>query len=123
MIVGRSIRARLLLGAAMLLVVFLLGAGVAVQRAHADSVRTSHFARLQSTVYLLLARAELDDNGALVMPFELAEPRLTLPGSGLYAAIYNVQRAALVDLGVSDAQQAQIFSGNFERLFPPESRG
>ena len=92
MSVGRSIRARLLLGAAILLVVFLLGAGAAVQRAHADSVRAGHFARLQSTVYLLLARAELDDNGALVMPAELAEPGLTLPGSGLYAAIYNVQR-------------------------------
>jgi two-component system sensor histidine kinase PhoQ len=92
MIVGRSIRARLLFGAAVLLVVFLLGAGAAVQRAHADSVRTVHFSRLQSTVYLLLARAELDDQGALVMPLELAEPRLTLPGSGLYAAIYNVHR-------------------------------
>ena len=44
-------------------------------------------------------------------------------GIGWHRAIYNVQRAALVDLGVSDAQQAQIFSGNFERLFPPESRG
>lgn len=92
MIAGSSIRARLLLGAAILLVVFLLGAGAAVQRAHADSVRAVHFGRLQSTVYLLLARAELDDDGALVMPAELAEPRLTLPGSGLYAAIYNVQR-------------------------------
>lgn len=92
---ARSIRARLLLGAAVLLVVFLLGAGAAVQRAHADSVRAVHFGRLQSTVYLLLARAELDDNGALVMPMELAEPRLSLPGSGLYAAIYNVQRGEL----------------------------
>ena len=41
MIGVRSIRARLLLGAAVLLVVFLLGAGAAVQRAHADSVRTA----------------------------------------------------------------------------------
>jgi uncharacterized protein len=42
---------------------------------------------------------------------------------GWHRAIYNVQRAALVDLGVSDAQQAQIFSGNFEKLFSPEPRG
>jgi uncharacterized protein len=41
---------------------------------------------------------------------------------GWHRAIYNVQRAALVDLGVSDAQQAQIFSGNFEKLFPLEAR-
>lgn len=89
---GRSIRARLLFGAAVVLLVFMAGAGFAVQRAHADSVRAVHFGRLQGTVYLLLARAELDDKGALVMPPELSEPRLSLPGSGLYASIYNVNR-------------------------------
>jgi len=89
---GYSIRARLLLGAALVLVAFMAGAGLAVQRAHADSVRTVHFGRLQSTVYLLLARAELDDGGALVMPPALAEPRLSLPQSGLYASIYNAGR-------------------------------
>lgn len=89
---GYSIRARLLLGAALVLVAFMAGAGLAVQRAHADSVRAVHFARLQSTIYLLLARAELDDGGALVMPPALAEPRLSLPQSGLYAGIYNVNR-------------------------------
>jgi two-component system sensor histidine kinase PhoQ len=65
---GYSIRARLLLGAALVLLAFMAGAGIAVQRAHADSVRDVHFSRLQGTVYLLLARAELDDTGALVMP-------------------------------------------------------
>ena len=89
---GYSIRARLLLGAALVLVAFMAGAGLAVQRAHADSVRAVHFGRLQSTVYLLLARAELDDGGALVMPPALAEPRLSLPQSGLYASIYNAGR-------------------------------
>jgi two-component system sensor histidine kinase PhoQ len=89
---GYSIRARLLLGAALVLVAFMAGAGFAVQRAHADSVRAVHFGRLQSTIYLLLARAELDDSGALVMPFGFAEPRLSLPQSGLYASIWNVNR-------------------------------
>src|SRR5205085_11078591 len=89
---GYSIRARLLLGAALVLVAFMAGAGLAVQRAHADSVRAVHFSRLQGTVYLLLARAELDDTGALLMPAAFAEPRLSLPQSGLYASIYNVQR-------------------------------
>lgn len=89
---GYSIRARLFLGAALVLVAFMAGAGFAVQRAHADSVRAVHFGRLQSTVYLLLARAELDDTGALLMPPAFAEPRLTLPQSGLYASIYDVSR-------------------------------
>jgi two-component system sensor histidine kinase PhoQ len=89
---GYSIRARLLFGAALVLVFFMAAAGIAVQRAHADSVRAVHYARLQSTVYLLLARAEVDAAGALVMPQGFAEPRLSLPGSGLYASIVNVNR-------------------------------
>jgi two-component system sensor histidine kinase PhoQ len=92
MTTGYSIRARLFFGAALVLVAFLAAAGFAVQRAHADSVRAAHFARLQGTVYLLLARAELDESGVLVMPPGFAEPRLALPQSGLYARIYNVQR-------------------------------
>ncbi|GAB3769299.1 ATP-binding protein [Ramlibacter monticola] len=89
---GYSLRARLLLGAAVVLLFFMAGAGIAVQRAHADSVRAVHYGRLQGTVYLLLARAEVDATGALVMPAGFAEPRLTLPGSGLYASIFNVDR-------------------------------
>ena len=89
---GTSIRARLLLGAALVLLAFLTGAGLAVQRANAESVRAAYFGRLQSTIYLLLAAAELAAGGALVMPPGFAEPRLSLPGSGLYAGIYNVSR-------------------------------
>ena len=92
MSIGNSIRSRLLLGAALVLLAFLTGAGLALQRANAESVRAAYFARLQSTVYLLLAAAEVDASGALVMPTGLAEPRLSLPGSGLYAGIANTQR-------------------------------
>jgi two-component system sensor histidine kinase PhoQ len=88
---GYSIRARLLLGAALVMIAFLAGAGIAVQRAHADSVRDAHFARLHGTVYLLLAGAELDGSGALRMPADFAEPRLGLPQSGLYAGISGPQ--------------------------------
>ena len=90
--IDRSIRARLVLGGMVVLLAFMAGAGLALQRAHEDSVRTARFARLQSTVYLLLAGAELDASGALAMPTSLAEPRLTLPGSGLYANIFNTSR-------------------------------
>ena len=87
-----SLRARLMLGAALMLIVFLAGAGWAVQRAHEASVRAARFAQLQSTVYLLLAAAEVDATGALVMPAAFPEPRLSLPGSGLYASIVNLAR-------------------------------
>lgn len=85
-----SIRVRLAWGGALVLVVFLAGAGWSVQQAHTDSVRASRYANLQTVVYLLMAGAELDINNALVMPAYLAEPRLSLPASGLYAHVTNV---------------------------------
>ncbi len=87
-----SIRARLVWGALLVLLVFLAAAGWAVQQAHADSVRAQRFARLQSTIYLLMAGAELDATGVLVMPQALSEPRLSLPDSGLYANITQLDR-------------------------------
>jgi len=84
-----SIRTRLAWGAFLVLLAFLAIAGWAVQQAYADSVRAQRFARLQTTVYLLMAGAELDGAGGLVMSPSLAEPRLSLPGSGLYASIVN----------------------------------
>ena len=87
-----SIRARLMVGATVVLIAFVASAGWAVQRAHEQSVRTARFAQLQGTVYLLLAGTELDEHGALVLPPSFPEPRLSLPGSGLYANIINAVR-------------------------------
>jgi two-component system, OmpR family, sensor histidine kinase PhoQ len=84
-----SIRARLIWGGTLVLLAFLAAAGWAVQKAYEDSVQAARLARLQTTVYLLMAGAELDAQGALVMPPALAEPRLSLPASGLYAQITN----------------------------------
>jgi two-component system sensor histidine kinase PhoQ len=87
-----SIRGRLIVGATVVLIAFVASAGWAVQRAHEQSVRTARFAQLQGTVYLLLAGLELDRRGALVLPPSFPEPRLSYPGSGLYASIANVAR-------------------------------
>jgi two-component system sensor histidine kinase PhoQ len=117
-----SIRARLIGAGALVLVAFLAVAGVALQRAHADSVRAAHYARLQGTVYLLLAGAELDAQGALVMPPDLAEPRLALPGSGLYASVLHVpsgvawQSASAVGLSLPFARSAAVGEWRFEEV-------
>ena len=74
------------------LLAFLAAAGWAVQHAYEGSVQAARFARLQTTIYLLIAGAELDAQCALVMPLTLAEPQLTLPASGLYAQIANSMR-------------------------------
>ncbi|MBP8285827.1 MAG: ATP-binding protein [Rhodoferax sp.] len=82
-----SIRLRLLLGAALVLLAFLAAAGWAVRQAYSDSLLAQRYSRLQTTVYLLMAGAELDAQGGLQMPTTLAEPRLALPDSGLIASI------------------------------------
>lgn len=88
-----SLRARLVWGAFLVLLVFLAGAGWALQQAYADSLRAQRFARLQTTIYLLMAGAELNATGSLQMPAALAEPRLSLPSSGLYANIANLDKS------------------------------
>ncbi|WP_374357410.1 ATP-binding protein [Chitinimonas sp.] len=89
---ARSIRTRLLVGAAIVLAAFLAGAGFALERAFADYAREARFARLKSTVFLLMAAAELDGDGALIMPRNPLDARLSLPKSGLYANISNVSK-------------------------------
>jgi len=117
-----SIRTRLIGAGALVLVAFLAVAGVALQRAHADSVRAAHYARLQGTVYLLLAGAELDAQGALVMPPDLAEPRLALPGSGLYASVLQGtsgarwQSASALGLSLPFARSAAVGEWRFEEV-------
>ena len=124
-----SIRSRLLWGAALVLLAFLAGAGWAVQQAHADSVRAARFARLQATIYLLMAGAELNAQGALLMPVALAEPRLAVPASGLYANIANAERGedwqSASTLGLNLPFQRQLATGEwrFETLAATPTAG
>lgn len=118
MIERLSLRARLVWGAALVLVAFLAGAGWAVQQAHADGVRAARFARLQSTIYLLLAGAELSPGNSVVMPPALAEPRLSLPASGLYANIANSSTLeewqSTSTLGVNPPFRRQLETGQWQ---------
>lgn len=113
-----SIRARLVWGAALVLLAFLAGAGWAVQQAYADAVRAERFARLQATVYLLMAGAELNAKGSLLMPAALAEPRLSLPASGLYANIANLDKneewQSASTLGLNPPFQRRLAPGQWQ---------
>lgn len=84
----RSMRSRVILSAAAVLAVSVLLTSLALERAFRDSARSAREERLLSQIYLLMAAAEAE-NGTLILPQELAEPRLGLPGSGLYAAVLD----------------------------------
>jgi two-component system sensor histidine kinase PhoQ len=70
-----------------MLMAFLGLTGLILERAFRVSVEDAVREKLQIQVYLLLGAAELDDEGRLLMPEVLAEPRLSTPASGLHAEI------------------------------------
>ncbi len=84
----RSLSARLLLAAALVLALFILLTSLALERAFADAARSALEERMLAQLYLLMAAAEVED-GQLLMPSALAESRLSLPGSGLSARIFD----------------------------------
>lgn len=82
-----SLRARVSLAAVLVLTVFVGLTALALERAFADSARSAMRERLFAQLYLVMAATEVDDAGTLQMPPSLGEPRLNLPGSGLYARV------------------------------------
>lgn len=82
-----SLRARLLLVSAAVLLGFVVLTGIALDRAFRDSADASQSERLEAVLYLLMAIMEVDADGTVRMPAPLPEPRLATPGSGLYAEV------------------------------------
>ena len=87
--VWHSLSLRVALSAGIVLVIFIALSAFALERAFRDSARSVRQERLLAQVYLLMAAAEVDTAGTLVIPGGSPEPRLDLPGSGLYARIQD----------------------------------
>ena len=83
-----SLRARVLLSAGAVLTLCILLISLALERAVRDAVFSAREERLQAQIFLLMAAGEEGQEG-LVFPNALAESRLTLPDSGLYAQVLN----------------------------------
>nr|WP_207168554.1 ATP-binding protein [Thiocystis violacea] len=81
-------RTRVLVSAAAVLTIVVLLTSLALEQAVRDAVLKAREERLQAQVFLLMAAGEEDKNG-LVFPNALAESRLSLPGSGLYAEVLD----------------------------------
>ncbi len=83
-----SLRLRLLLAAVVVLMLFLSGTGVILDRAFRTSIEDSAREQLRLRVLALLGTADLVA-GRLSLPVIQAEPRLNQPGSGLYARVID----------------------------------
>ena len=86
----RSINARVLFAGLVVVLLFLLLAGLSLDRAFQQNARSSREELLQSELFMLMGTVELDPNGHIILPAQLNEPRFSLPGSGLYANIADV---------------------------------
>ncbi len=81
-----SLQLRLLVLAALLLMVSLGLVGVALDAAFHRSSEAGLQARMESLVYLVLAAIEVSDDGGFQVEDEPGDPRLGQPGSGFYAS-------------------------------------
>lgn len=87
---GLSLSTRLLFATALTLLVFLGLVYVALEQAFVSSVTRTEAEKLHSTILLLLAEAEADDQG-LTMPEALQEARFNQLDSGLYGFVFDAQ--------------------------------
>lgn len=83
----RSIHSRLLIASSLVLAGFLGVTGFALDQAFQNSAETATRQNLQSRIYALLAAADADEQGRLLLPEHLPEGRLSEPDSGLYAQV------------------------------------
>jgi two-component system, OmpR family, sensor histidine kinase PhoQ len=91
----RSLSSRLLISVSVLLL-FFFGATIAVlDRAFTEAGEQARRDILDGHLVGLLAAAEPDDTGQLVMPDRLREPRFERIGSGLYAELRDFDSAVL----------------------------
>ncbi len=86
-----SLSLRMALAAGIVLAVFVVLVGLALEQALRDGARNARQERLQAQVYLLLAAAEVDDRGRLSVEGPLAEPRLQTSSSGLVGQVADAQ--------------------------------
>ena len=87
----KSLSARLLIAASVVLAAFLGLSGIALDQAFRESELMAVRDRLQAQIYQLLSAAEVGKNGQVTLPEVLPEPRFSTPGSGAYAQVEGAE--------------------------------
>jgi two-component system sensor histidine kinase PhoQ len=111
-----SLLIRLLVGAALALLIALAAVGGAIDRVFTNAAETSMRERLEAVVYLILSTIEVDEAGRPLMPESLAEPRLNRPGSSLHggALTPNGEWHSASLVGVSPEPEARLLERGTE---------
>ena len=114
-----SLRVRMLLSAALVLLLFLGIMGLVLDNAFRLSAEESVSERLLLHVYALIAASDEDaaaDGAAIYLPEALQEPHFNSPGSGLFGLVYSAageeiwrSRSAL-DVQLADPARGELFA-------------
>lgn len=91
----RSLKGRLMLAAGMVLAVFVVLTGLALDRAFSQAALHAQEAKLRGLTYALLGAVDINASGVQVSLPQLGDPRLQQPGSGLYAFIADAKGKVL----------------------------
>lgn len=83
-----SLRGRLLSASAVILPLVIVLAGFALFKAFHSSLENAEASQARLQVYLLLGSLEVDE-GRLILPSRVLEPRFSRPDSGLYGFIHG----------------------------------
>lgn len=81
-----SLQGRFIVASLLCLPLFIAASGLLLERAFKDSLIASEHEQLNSQLYILLGAAEVQQ-GQLVLPQQLHEPRYNVVDSGLYATV------------------------------------
>ena len=84
-----SLNRRILLSATLVLLVFIVGIAIALDRAFYDSARLGVQDRMLARILLLMGDAEVDEQGTLYMPSNLLDSEFSRPDAATYALIID----------------------------------
>lgn len=85
----KSLNQRILLSATLVLVIFIAGIAVTLDRAFYDSALLGVQDRMFARILLLMGDAEIENHGVLSMPSDLIDTELSQPDSKTYAWIVD----------------------------------
>lgn len=85
----KSLNQRILLSATLVLIIFIAGITITLDRAFYDSAFLGVKDRMFARILLLMGDAEVDNNGNLLMPSDLIDAELIQPDSNTYAWIID----------------------------------
>lgn len=121
-----SLRARLLLAAALILTAFGGLAGLILERAFEAGMLQAQQDKLQTLIYSLLGAASPDAYGELTIAIDsVPDPRLRQPLSGLEAALFNEDGVIVWSsadfLRLTPPDPPQVGEWRFDRLHAPNA--